>query len=180
VASNRAPGDFTDFVRASSGSLLHTAWLLSGDRHRAEDLVQTALVRTYAAWARVRREDALAYTRRVLVNLDKDWWRRRPWREQSAAAVPDRVAAVDPLAQVDQRSALVRALAALGRRERAVVVLRYYADLPEAEVAELLGISVGGVKSAASRALVKLRVSAELSDLPQHAEYDTTPLGGIR
>jgi RNA polymerase sigma-70 factor (sigma-E family) len=178
VASERAPGDFTDFVRASSGSLLHTAWLLTGDRHRAEDLVQTALIRTYGAWARVRRDDALAYARRVLVNLHTDWWRRRPWREQPAEVLPERAAAVDPVAQADQRYALVRALAALGRRERAVVVLRYYADLPEAEVAELLGISAGGVKSAASRALVKLRVSAELSDLP--VEYDTTPLGGIR
>jgi RNA polymerase sigma-70 factor (sigma-E family) len=182
-AAAPAAGDFTEFVRAASGQLLHAAWLLTGDRHRAEDLVQTALARLYVAWPRVRREDAVAYARRVLVNLHTDWWRRRPWRERPTDQLPDRPGRDDAAVRTDQRDALVRALARLGRRERAVVVLRYYVDLGEAEVADLLGISTGGVKSAASRALAKLRVSAELSDRPgppgRPAEM-TTSLGGTR
>lgn len=156
--------DFPDFVRASSGSLLHTAWLLTGDRHRAEDLVQGALARTYAAWGRVRTEDATAYARRVLVNAHTDWWRRRAWREESSGgALPDVPAGADPERALDDRDALLRALASLGRRERTVVVLRYYADLDVETVADLLGISTGTVKSAASRALAKLRVRTELT-----------------
>jgi RNA polymerase sigma-70 factor (sigma-E family) len=175
--AGRPTDDFTDFVRAASGSLLHTGWLLTGDRHRAEDLVQAALARTYVAWPRVRRDDATAYARRVLVNLHTDWWRRRPWRERPVDPLPDRQAADDGAARADQRDALARALARLGRRERAVVVLRYYADLPEAEVANLLGITAGTVKSAASRALAKLRVSTELTDVRTEV---STFLGGTR
>lgn len=157
--------DFPDFVRSASGSLLHTAWLLTGDRHRAEDLVQNALVRTYAAWGRVRCEDATAYARRVLVNAHTDWWRRRSWREEPAGGtLPEPSAGTDAADALDDRDALIRALAALGRRERTVVVLRYYADLDVGTVADLLGVSTGTVKSAASRALAKLRVSAELTD----------------
>jgi RNA polymerase sigma-70 factor (sigma-E family) len=156
--------DFPDFVRSASGSLLHTAWLLTGDRHRAEDLVQGALVRTYSAWGRVRSEDATAYARRVLVNLHTDWWRRRPWREAPVPTPPEAAEGTDPASASDDRDALVRALAALGRRERTVVVLRYYADLDVETVAGLLGVTQGTVKSAASRALAKLRVSTELAE----------------
>jgi RNA polymerase sigma factor (sigma-70 family) len=114
--AGRLAEDFTDFVRAASGSLLHTAWLLTGDRHRAEDLVQAALARTYVAWARVRRDDATAYARRVLVNLHTDWWRRWRWRQRPVDRLPDRQAADDGPTRADQRDALVRALARLGRR----------------------------------------------------------------
>lgn len=153
---------FPEFVRGASPQLLHTAWLLTGDRHRAEDLVQNALVRTYAAWGRVRTEEATAYARRVLVNAHTDWWRRKPWREQSRGELPERPQP-DETGRLDDRDALVRALHALGRRERLVVVLRYYADLDIDTVADLLGISAGTVKSTASRALAKLRVSTELT-----------------
>ena len=156
------PEQFAEFVRGASPNLLHTAWLLTGDRHRAEDLVQTALVRTYAAWGRVRTEDATAYARRVLVNAQTDWWRRKPWREQAVAELPERIGA-DETARLHDRDALIRALSTLGRRERMVVVLRYYADLDIDTVADLLGITPGTVKSTASRALSKLRVSTELS-----------------
>jgi RNA polymerase sigma-70 factor (sigma-E family) len=156
--------EFPDFVRSASPHLLHTAWLLTGDRHRAEDLVQIALVRTYAAWHRVRTEDAVAYARRVLVNAQHDWWRRRPWREQPVDQLPDAPAAGDSAGRLHDRDALVRALGRLGVRERAVVVLRYYTDLDIEAVADLLGISTGTVKSTASRALAKLRVSTELTD----------------
>jgi RNA polymerase sigma-70 factor (sigma-E family) len=157
------PEQFPDFVRAASPHLLHTAWLLTGDRHRAEDLVQNALVRTYGAWGRVRREDATAYARRVLVNAHTDWWRRKPWREQPVEALPE-AGRPDETDRLHDRDALVRALDRLGRRERLVVVLRYYADLDIVTVADLLGITVGTVKSTASRALAKLRVSTELSN----------------
>lgn len=136
--------------------------------------MQTALVRTYAAWGRVRTEDATAYARRVLVNAQTDWWRRKPWREQSVGELPVQ-ALDDGTGRTDDRDALVRALGALGRRERLVVVLRYYADLDIDTVADLLGITPGTVKSTASRALAKLRVSTELS---HHG--DLTHDGGLR
>lgn len=182
-AGRRPASDFTEFVHAASGQLLHAAWLLTGDRHRAEDLVQTALARTYVAWSRVRREDATAYARRVLVNLHTDWWRRRPWRERPTDQLPEHPGRDDGQARTDQRDALVRALARLGRRERAIVVLRYYVDLGESEVADLLGITPGGVKSAASRALAKLRVSDQLTERPVPTgprSATTTSLGGTR
>lgn len=153
---------FPDFFRAVSPRLLHTAWLLTGDRHRAEDLVQHALARTYAAWGRVRHEDATAYARRVLVNAHTDWWRRAQWREQPVGELPER-SRPDETASLHDRDALVRALDTLGRRERLVVVLRYYADLDIESVADLLGISAGTVKSTSSRALAKLRVSTEFT-----------------
>ena len=156
------PEQFPDFVRGASPQLLHTAWLLTGDRHRAEDLVQTALVRTYAAWGRVRSEDATAYARRVLVNAHTDWWRRRPWRERPLDELPE-LTGPDETGRLADRDLLVRALDRLGRRERLVVVLRYYADLDIGTVAELLGVTPGTVKSTASRALAKLRVSTELT-----------------
>ena len=161
--AGRPDDGFSEFVRAASPALLHTAWLLTGDLHRAEDLVQTAFARTYVAWSRVRRDDATKYARRVLINAQNDWWRRRPWRERPVQTVPDRPTDADPVARSDARDALVRALAELTSRERTVVVLRYYADLEQVEVGDLLGISTGTVKSTASRALAKLRVSAEFA-----------------
>jgi RNA polymerase sigma-70 factor (sigma-E family) len=169
--------EFPDFVRAASAHLLHTAWLLTGDQHRAEDLVQSALARTYAAWPRVRTEDAVAYTRRVLVNAQHDWWRGRTWREQPTDRLPDGAAGADPAGRLHDRDALVRALGRLGVRERTVVVLRYYADLDIDAVADLLGISTGAVKSAASRALAKLRVSTDLID---ERTDDLSHDGGLR
>lgn len=124
--------------------------------------MQTALVRTYAAWGRVRTEDATAYARRVLVNAHTDWWRRRPWREQPVGELPERPRP-DETDRLADRDVLVRALDRLGRRERLIVVLRYYADLDIETVADLLGVTPGTVKSSAFRALAKLRVSTELT-----------------
>lgn len=158
VAGDRRARDveFAEFMAANEQTLLRAAWLLCGDAHRAEDLTQQALVRTYVAWPRARRIDPLAYARRVLVNLRTDTWRRTR-REHLVApdAVPDR-----PTHQgdrVEDRDRLVSALAVLSARQRRVVVLRYLLDLSEAEVATDLGISVGTVKSTASRALARLR-----------------------
>jgi RNA polymerase sigma-70 factor (sigma-E family) len=153
---------FNTFVSARSRHLLQTAYLLTGDRHRAEDLLQTALTRAYLRWDRIESEDPEGYVRRTLANAHIDWWRRKPWREEPAAELPD-VAGPDQAAAYDVRSAVLDALGELSRRQRAVVVLRYYEDLSEAEIAAVLGCSPGTVKSAASRAMSKLRAHPGLS-----------------
>jgi RNA polymerase sigma-70 factor (sigma-E family) len=155
----RGDDAFVEFARASSARLLHAAYLLTGDRHHAEDAVQTALARTYAAWSRVRSDDAYAYTRAVLVNHITDGW-RRPVRERATDAFPDRPSPVDVADEVIGRRWLVDALSSLTLRERTVIVLRHFFDMPEAVVAGELNVSVGTVKSVNSRALAKLRVSA--------------------
>ena len=147
---------FSAFVAARSRHLLQAAHLLTGDRHRAEDLLQTALTRAYLRWDRIVDEDPEGYVRRTMVNAHIDWWRRKPWREESTAELPEVVVA-DAAPTTDVRSALLAALAGLSRRQRAVMVLRYYEDLSEAEIARTLGCSPGTVKSAASRAVAKLR-----------------------
>lgn len=147
---------FTAFVAARSRHLLQAAHLLTGDRHRAEDLLQTALTRAYLRWDRIVDEDPEGYVRRTMVNAHIDWWRRRPWREQPTDVVPD-VAVPAATGDVDARQGLLAALATLSRRQRAVVVLRYFEDLSEAETARTLGCSPGTVKSAASRAMTTLR-----------------------
>jgi RNA polymerase sigma-70 factor (sigma-E family) len=147
---------FSAFVSARSRHLLQAAYLLTGDRHRAEDLLQTALTRAYLRWDRIVSEDPEGYVRRTLANAHIDWWRRKPWREEPTAELPE-VAVADQSAAYDVRNAVLQALAGLSRRQRAVVVLRYYEDLSEAEIAAVLGCSAGTVKSAASRAMAKLR-----------------------
>jgi RNA polymerase sigma-70 factor (sigma-E family) len=152
-----ADGDFDEFAVGAWPRLRWSAYLLTGDHHLAEDLAQTALVRTYAAWPRVRKDDALAYARRVLVNLNIDRLRRRRLTE-----VPDTPLLAEPARggdPVDDRDQVVRLLAGLTERERRVVVLRHYFDLTEADVAAELGIAPGTVKSTLSRALGKLRAS---------------------
>ncbi len=160
MTSSRAERDaaFSAFVQAASPSLLRTAWLLTGDHDTTADLVQAALVKTYLAWPRVRPEGALAYARRVLVNERTDRWRRHGG-EVAVADVPEAAARVDGVAE--DRDLVVRLLARLPEQQRRVVVLRYYSDLSEQAVADLLNISVGAVKSAASRGLAALR--AELA-----------------
>lgn len=162
---------FAAFMAGSQAELLRTAWFLVGDAYRAEELTQQALVRTYGAWSRAQR-DPLAYTRRVLVNLRTDTWRRRR-REVLMAPerLPDRGNA--DTGGVEQRDQLSRVLGVLTVRQRRVVVLRYLLDLTEAEVAADLGISVGTVKSTASRALARLRAV-----LPAAAGPAQTDRGG--
>jgi RNA polymerase sigma-70 factor (sigma-E family) len=157
--------EFAAFMTAQSGELLHTAWLLVGDAHQAEELTQAALVRTYAAWNRVRTEDTLRYARRVVANLRIDTWRRRR-REVLASpeALPD-ASETGAQDRVDDRDQLVRALALLTPRQRRIVVLRHLVGLSDADVAADLGVSVGTVKSTASRGLATLRAAlAEPSD----------------
>jgi RNA polymerase sigma-70 factor (sigma-E family) len=157
--------EFSRFVAESSSRLLRTAWLLTSHREHAQDLTQLAFAKTFAAWRRVRFDDAEAYARRVMVNSYIDWWRRAPWREQLTERIPERGSFPDHAQAVDERAALATALAQLTKRERTIVVLRYYVDLSEADVAAQVGVSVGTVKSTASKALVKLRRSPSLSDI---------------
>ncbi|MDE9365732.1 SigE family RNA polymerase sigma factor [Luteipulveratus sp. YIM 133132] len=150
---------FVGFVTSASPGLLRTAWLLTGDHHLAEELVQESLERLYPKWRRVQHQQPLAYTRRILVNLNISRWRRSGAESVSATGVLRDVAAPDALGVADQRDEATRLLRTLPPRERQVVVLRYYADLPEREVADLLGISVGTVKSTASHGLATLRAA---------------------
>jgi RNA polymerase sigma-70 factor (sigma-E family) len=154
----RGDSEFVEFVRASSARLHHAAYMLSGDRHQAEDDVQTTLVRVYTAWPRVRRQDPFAYSRKVLANLVIDRW-RRPFREDATEGVPELPVRGDLVDGVVVQDWLMRALAQLTARERAVVVLRHFWDMSEADVAAELKVSLGTVKSTASRALVKMRVA---------------------
>ena len=165
------PGDdgveesFTAFVRASGERHLRVAVLLTGDWHAAEDLVQASLVKLYRAWPRVDQVggDPDAYLRRIIVNTHRSWWRARWRREAPAAQLPDGPWRGE---DADQRALAVSIRQALGRlssKQRAVLVLRYYEDLPEAEIASLLGCSPGTVKTHAHRGLRALR--AELGGL---------------
>lgn len=160
VSSARSLRDveFEEYMAARQPSLLRTAYLLTGDRHGAEDLVQTSLAKLYLSWDKVQRRELVdGYVRRIMVNEHNSVW-RRAWkrREVPTEAVPDRVG-VEDRHDHGERSALWEFVQTLPRRQRAVVVLRYYEDLSEAETADLLGISVGTVKSQASRALAALR-----------------------
>jgi RNA polymerase sigma-70 factor (sigma-E family) len=155
--------EFRAYVAARGGALLRSAVLLTGDRGRAEDLVQTALIRTYGAWPRIRHKEAVdAYVRRVMVTTYVNWWRRRWTGETPTERLPDRPAA-DPYGQVEDGLSLSAALARLPKRMRAVVVLRSCEDLPDPEIAALLGCSTGTVRSQASRALAKLRADGALA-----------------
>jgi RNA polymerase sigma-70 factor (sigma-E family) len=156
--------DFARFVAGTAGRLLHAADLLTGDRGRAEDLVQHALERAWVRWPSIRDGNPEAYARRTMLNAYLDWWRRRRWRELPQTAAPDSPAPSDHAADVARRDAVQRALAALTPRERAVVVLRYWYDLSEAQIAAELRIAPGTVKSRLARATHRLRADRHLTD----------------
>lgn len=162
---NRAGFDdpgFHDYVTARSRSLLRTAYLLTGNRADAEDLVQAALAKTYLAWDRIEDRSALdGYVRRAMVNTHISWWRRRRLEEYPTDEIPDQAVA-DQTGSSDLADTLRRAVDRLPQRMRAAVVLRYFEDMTEAEVAAALGVSLGTVKSTVSRAVAKLRIDAEL------------------
>ncbi|MEO3938280.1 SigE family RNA polymerase sigma factor [Dermatophilaceae bacterium Soc4.6] len=146
--------EFTAFMRQAEPSLMRTAWLLTGSSDAARELVQASLVKTYASWSKVRPETALAFTRRVLVNHKVDVWRARS--REVLGDTGDRPAPGGGGVS-DDRDEIVRLLARLPEQQRKVVVLRYYADLSEQATADALGVSLGTVKSTASRALATLR-----------------------
>jgi RNA polymerase sigma-70 factor (sigma-E family) len=154
---------FRAYVAGRSPALLRTAYLLTGNRADAEDLLQTALAKTYLAWDRIREREALdGYVRRVMVNSHTSRWRRRKVAEYPTDTLPERGGLRDAAEDLALHDALWTALAGLPKRQRATLVLRYYEDLSESETAAVLGISVGTVKSTTSRALVKLRDTAGL------------------
>ncbi len=154
---------FEEFVAARGAVLWRSAWLLTGDDQRAEDLVQTALGKTWQHWGRVRRAASPeAYVRRVLFTTYVAWWRRR-WRGEVPSDPMPEADAEDEGARVDVRRDVAAALSTLPKGQRAVVVLRYFEDLSEAQTAQLLGCSVGTVKSQAHRALAALRSSPYLT-----------------
>ncbi|MFG1914332.1 SigE family RNA polymerase sigma factor [Micromonospora sp. NPDC048898] len=158
---------FREFVAARSAALLRTAYLLTGDWATAEDLLQTALTKTYLAWKRLGGIEAVEpYARRVMVNTSTSWWRRRWHGERPTEVLPER-AGVDEISQQLDRDLLWRHLRLLPQRQRAVLVLRYYEDMSEAQTAAMLDISPGTVKSQASRALATLRrrMGADAPDL---------------
>src|SRR5580698_8650898 len=153
---------FREYVTSRSRSLLRTAYVLTGNRADAEDLVQAALAKTFLAWDRIEDSGALdGYVRKAMVNTHISWWRRRRLDEYPTDEVPDRAVA-DQTGSSDLADTLRRAVDRLPQRMRAAVVLRYFEDMTEAEVADALGVSLGTVKSTVSRAVAKLRIDAEL------------------
>ena len=160
------PEDFVAWVTGHRTRLLRSAYLLTGDLAHAEDLVQEAVIKVAERWGRLRLGHPTAYARTIIVHDHASWWRRR--RETPRADPLDGVAAApetDPVNGWTGRSVLLAALAELPRRQRAVVVLRYFDDLTERETAEVLDVTVGTVKSQAHAALTRLRRHAELRDL---------------
>ncbi|MFI0514489.1 RNA polymerase sigma-70 factor (sigma-E family) [Streptomyces canus] len=167
---------FQEFVRARWSHLVRTAYLLTGDTHHAEDLTQTALAKAYRSWRRVSRSDnPEAYVRRMLVTCNSDRFRKRRVKESLTDAPPEPASRDEAVARVDERGVLMAALAQLPPRQRAVVVMRYWEDLSEAEAAEVLGCSQGTVKSQASKGLAKLRTYPGLAQV-----MDRAPQGGTR
>lgn len=151
-----AEAEYKDYVTARSYALWHTAFLLCGDAHQAEDVVQTALLKLYVAWHRVERaENRDAYVRRVLVRCVVDekrrgWRRERPVPELPESAAPEG-------SDLGERDAVLRTLARLAPRQRATLVLRFWEDLSVEQTADLLGCSTGTVRSQTARGLATLR-----------------------
>jgi RNA polymerase sigma-70 factor (sigma-E family) len=166
--------EFDQFVATHVDDLLRTAYLIVWDDGEAEDLVQECLFKVARRWPRVRRMDQpRAYARKILVNLALDGARRRAQRRRELEPeAPAGLIAADPLPALEARAELIQALGQLQERQRAVIVLRYFNDLTEAQVAEVLGCSPGTVKSSASRGLARLREALQPAPLhegaPQH------------
>lgn len=163
---------FRAFVNARWAPLKRFAFALTGDLGQAEDLLQTALLNCHRRWRHITNDDSPeVYVRRALINLNISWWRRRRIVEYPTAAVPD-VPGRDEMASFDARDEIWRAILSLPGRMRAILVLRYLEDLPESEVADILGCSVGSVKSQASRGLARLR--GVLESMAEELAAETT------
>ncbi|MFI7216496.1 SigE family RNA polymerase sigma factor [Micromonospora maritima] len=149
---------FEEYAFARTAALVRLARLLTGDEHRAEDLVQDVLAKAYAHWGRISRTDQPdAYVHRMLVNANHSWWRRRSRREITTDTTIDRAGGADEAAGVVERDALWRLVRDLPTQQRTVIVLRYYEDLDDAAIAEILQCSTGTVRTHARRALQALR-----------------------
>lgn len=158
--------EFEAFVADRSAALLRTAWLLTGSETSAQDLVQAALLKTWRRWAWVSRKDAPeVYVRRVMVSTLLSWRRRKWLGELPVASFGDAIGGVDEASSIELRHDVRAALAGLSTGQRAVLVLRYFDDLSEAQTAAVMRCSVGTVKSQNARALARLRGDASLADL---------------
>ncbi|GAA2287906.1 hypothetical protein GCM10010149_37920 [Nonomuraea roseoviolacea subsp. roseoviolacea] len=157
--------EFREFVVARSAALFRTAYLLTGDRHAAEDLVQSALAKTAARWGRLRDPGAVeGYVRRAMYHEQVSWWRRRSRVAEVAAEWLPEQAGGEHADAADLRLVMREALARLTPRQRTMLVLRYFEDLSETEIARLLGVRVGSVRSQIYRSLERLKQAApELS-----------------
>ena len=154
----QAAESFDAFVAARSRALVRTAYLLTRDHALSEDLVQTALAKAWFHWSRIREDNPEPYVRRILVTTYSSWWRRRWTGEIPTEELPESMAPAG-----EDRIDLWDAIGRLPRRQRAVVVLRFYEDLTEAETARLMGSTVGTVKSQTAKALAKLRLDPALA-----------------
>lgn len=160
---------FREFVAARTSTLMRIAYLLTGNQQDAEDLLQTALTRTASRFGSIRHADPEAYVRRILYNEQVSWWRRRARRRESRADQVPQPPVADPGTEVELRIVVRNALRQLPPRQRAVLVLRYFEDLPEADVADVMNCSVGTVRSQTHKAIAKFRAVAP--------ELDTTAIG---
>jgi RNA polymerase sigma-70 factor (sigma-E family) len=155
--SSREATAFTEFMAASSASLFRTAYLIVGEHQLAQDLLQESLIKAYIAWPRLRDpRKAEAYTRRTIVTTAISWRRRRSFHERPTEVLPE-TAVTDAGDSVTTHASLVAQLRTLPPRQRAAIVLRYYEDLTEAQTAEVMGCSVGAIKSHVSTGLGRLR-----------------------
>ena len=167
-----------EFVRMSWPRLLATGYLLCGDRHEAEDLVQTALVKVVGAWSRIQRTDEpYAYARKILLNTAASRWRRRRRYDELLVGRRAMDPVPDPAVRVVLQDAVWRALNTLPPRTRTILVLRYFEDLTEAEIAAILRCSVGAVKSQSSRGISRLRARLYAADLTTRPELDLSADG---
>jgi RNA polymerase sigma-70 factor (sigma-E family) len=166
----RASGEdeFAEFVAGALPRLLRFGHVLAGNPVAAEDLVQTALGRSWRAWRLHRIDDPHAFVRKVMVNSYASWYRRQGSREIVTADPPSRAVSGEESARLDDRDAVWRALQVLPPRQRAVVVLRYYEDLSELEIAAVMGTSTGTVKSQSARALRRLAEILAAADVAEH------------
>jgi len=158
MPSPEATAAFTEFVRSRGTALARTAYLIVGDAHRSEDVLQAALTETYLRWHQLRQPEAAeAYVRKAIVTTNASWWRRRASSELPRDVVPDG-SLPDRADELVERHAVLDLLRQLSPRQRAVIVLRYFDDLSEYDVAQALGCSVGSVKQHTTRGLQRLRV----------------------
>jgi len=176
TARDTRDDDFAAYLAARQPSLLRTAYLLTGNRHDAEDLVQTAFAKLYLSWDKVRDQGSMdGYVRRILVNEHNSLW-RRAWKRREHTAEDAVLHGLDkPHHDAHDDgvgAALWEVVQTLPRKARAVVVLRYYEEMSEAETAAVLGISTGTVKSQTSRALAALRTRAPQNLNPRASEED--------
>jgi RNA polymerase sigma-70 factor (sigma-E family) len=175
-ARDTRDADFAAYLAARQPSLLRTAYLLTGNRHDAEDLVQTAFAKLYLSWDKVRNHGSMdGYVRRILVNEHNSLW-RRAWKKREHTADDTVLHGLDEPHHDTYDDGIGDAVwdvvQTLPRKARAVVVLRYYEEMSEAETAAVLGISVGTVKSQTSRALATLRERAPQTLNPRASEED--------